>query len=268
MKNPVKNGPARILAAVVALFVANAFGDVVYDNQSAAEKKLGLVDNVKTGWGGHCIRRGGQTFSYSATREYDNNGNLVANSWTQNSISRSGTVAAVPIGDFAEACEFGYRGVSRSGASTVLTGRVVSVEIQISAGAATPTEMVMQRAVENLVKSGVPLPADSGARPGRILPLLESAKRRYGARTAKVRYDGASGKVDLFLFDCLAQSADETFVPATPQGMTKEGRLKFAKSLKPDTDRGGTKYITSETVITPGGARRIPSNGNPYQNAE
>ena len=61
----------------------------------------------------------------------------------------------------------------------------------------------------NNVKTGVPLPAASGAKPGRILPLLDSAKRRFGAGTAKVRYDGQVGKVDIFLFDCQAMSARE-----------------------------------------------------------
>lgn len=245
--------------------VTAAFGGEVYKNQSAAEKALGLANSVKAGWGSHCIRRGGQSFSFTETREYDLDGGMVANSWTQNSTSRSGTVAAVPIGDFAEFCEFSYKGVSRGGSSSVLTGKVVSVEIQISAGASTPAEMVMQRSVENLVKTGVPLPAASGAKPGRILPILDSAKRRYGARTAKVRYDGKDGKVDIFLFDCQAESADETFVPATPQGMTKEGRAKLAKSLKPDTDKGGTTIYSSETEIIPVGSRRVPFNGEPCQ---
>lgn len=251
------------MIVMAAAVVTAAFGGEVYRSQSAAEKALDLDGNVKVGWGAHCIRRGGKTFTSSETREYDMAGGVVASSLVQSSSSRSGTVAAVPIGDFAEFCEFGYQGTSRSGVGSVLTGKVVSVEIQISTGANTPTEMVMQRSVENLVKTGVPLPTASGAKPGRILPVLESAKRRYGARAAKARYDGRSGKVDIFLFDCQEGLADESFVPATPQGMTRDARLRFAKSLKPDTDKGGTAVYSSETEIVPVGSRRIPFNGEP-----
>ena len=258
----MRNALIVLLATIAA---SAAFGGEVYKSQSAAEKALGLANNVKVGWGSHCIRRGGQVFASFATREYDMAGDVVANSSTQFSSSHSGTVAAVPIGGFAEFCEFTYKGVSRSGVSSVLTGKVVSVEIQISAGASTPSEMVMQRAVENLVKTGVPLPAASGAKPGRVLPVLDSAKRRYGARIAKARYDGMSGKVDIFLFDCRAETADESFMPATPQGMSKEERMKLAKSLKPDTDKGGTTFYSSETEIIPVGSRRIPFNGEPCQ---
>lgn len=254
------------MIVMVAMAVATtAFGDEVYKSQSAAEKALGLDDNVKVGWGAHCIRRGGKTITTFATREYDMEGDVVASSWVQNSSSLSGTVAAVPIGDFAEFCEFSYKGKSRGGVTAVLTGKVVSVEIQISTGANTPTEMVMQRSVENLVKTGVPLPTATGAKPGRILPILDSAKRRYGARSAKARYDGNSGKVDVFLFDCQPDSADETYAPATPQGMTKAERIKHAKSLKPDTDRGGTSVYSSETEIIPVGSRRVPFNGEPCE---
>lgn len=235
------------MAMLFAAFAAS--GAEPYGNQAAAEKALGLANNVKTGWSAHFIRRGGQTYVFSETREYDLGGNLVANNWMQNSTSRSGTVAAVPVGDFAEFCGFSYNGTSRSGVGAVLTGMVVSVQIQISGGASTPAEAVMQRSVENLVRTGVPLPATAGAKPGRILPILESAKRRFGARIAKPRYDAANGKVDLFLFDCQPGTADATFVPATPQGLSKDERTRIAKSLRPDTDKGGTTYIRSETEV-------------------
>lgn len=249
-----------ILMAALTLAVA-AYGGETYGDQSAAEKALGLSDNVRTGWSGHFIRRGGQTITYDETREYDHYGNLVASSWSQNSTTRSGTVAAVPIGDFAEFCAFSYRGQSRNGVGTVLTGKVVSVQIQISAGSSIPSEPVMQRAVENLVKTGVPLPATAGAKPGRILPILESAKRRFGARIAKARYDGKNGKVDVFLFDCQPSTADETFVPATPQGISRDERIQRAKSLKPDTDKGGTVYQSTVTEIDPYGSVRVPLEG-------
>lgn len=61
-------------------------------------------------------------------------------------------------------------------------------------------------------------------------------------------YDG-NGKVDVFLFDCLTDKADGTFVPATPHGASKDERQKLAKTLEHDKDRGGTTYTTVETEI-------------------
>ena len=244
-----------MIAAVSAALLASmtAFGeDEPYASQSAAEEALALNAGVKTGWRSHFIRRGGETIVIDRTQSYNHAGNVVASSSTVTTSSRSGTVAAVPIGDFIPCREFTYRS---SGA--VATGRVVSVEIQISGGATAPSELVMQRAVENLVKTGVPLPASAGAKPGRLLSLAESAKRRYGAKIVKPRYDAAGGKVDLFLFNCLDGNADETFRPATPQGLSKEGRIKLATSLKPDTDKGGTKVFSSERTVVPSGGKVI-----------
>ena len=235
--------------AACAVLTQVSSASEVYKSQQEAEKQLQLANNMKEGWTAHTIRRGGTSYFSSITREFDGSGRQVGGSWVNNVKSLSGTVAAVPIGDFKTAKDFLYRGKNRSGSNTVLTGKVVSVEIQISVGASTPTEAVMQRSVENLVKVGVPLPAAAGAKPGRINSLLESAKRRFGARNAKARFDAAGGKVDLFLFDCLEEKGDVTFMPATPHGASKEERQKLAKTLEHDKDRGGTTYTTVETDI-------------------
>ena len=93
-------------------------------------------------------------------------------------------------------------------------------------------------------------PALSG---GEVYKNQLAAEKELGMAT-----DVKVGKVDIFLFDCQAASADETFVPATPQGLSKEERMKLAKSLKSDTDKGGTTIYSSETEIIPAGSRRIP----------
>ena len=114
---------ALIVMAVVSVAPALSGGEV-YKNQLAAEKALGMATDVKVGWGSHCVRRGGKSFAFFATREYDMDGDLVADGWTQ--------------------------------------------------------------------------------------------------------------------------------------GLSKEERMKLAKSLKPDTDKGGTTIYSSETEIIPAGSRRIP----------
>lgn len=257
----------RILALAVlstaGLFVYGE-EDGVLKNQQEAELKHMPPRDIKTGWGAHCVARGGTTIISNVTREYDMNGNQVGGSSFMHTSSHSGTVAAVPIGDFKPLTEFQYRGTSRSGGNAVLQGKLVSVTIQISTGNSTPTDLVMQRSVENLVKTGVPLPAASGAKPGKLLSLIESAKRRFGARLVKPRYDAAAGEVLLLLLDCMAEKADDSYLPATQQGLSREQRLSSVSTLKKSADKGHFTVIQSETEILPNGSRRIPFNGAPH----
>lgn len=228
-------------------------------NQQTAETRHLPQSDKKEGWGAYCVSRGGTKIFSSVTREYNMAGDQIAGSSFFNSSSHAGTVAAVPIGDFESLEEFSYKT-----SSGVQTGRLISVAVQISAGNGTPAEMVMQRAVENLIKSGVPLPPASGAKPGRLLPVLDTAKKRYGARIAKVRYDAPSGHVLILLLDCKPEKADETYLPATLQGYTQKQRAEMAKALKRGTDQGGLSIHSRETEIIPEGSRRIPFNGAPH----
>ena len=168
----------------------------VFKDLASAKKELFAGKDVKSGWGSHTAARGGNTYFISETRWYDMEGEQVGHSSTISSSKHSGTVAAVPIGDFEVKQTFVYSGKNRDGTSTVLTGKVVSVIVQISTGGVKlPAEHVMQRSVENMVKSGVPLPPATGAKPGRLVSLLTAAKKRFGARIAKPRYDARAGKL-------------------------------------------------------------------------
>lgn len=230
---------------------------VIEPSQQVAEAQHLPGPDKKVGWSAYCVARGGTTIISGQTREFDEDGDQVGYSTTLNVTSHSGAVAAVPIGDFEPLEQFAYK--SKTG---IETGRLVSVSIQLSTGNTTPTELVMQRAVENLTKAGAPLPATAGAKPGRILPMLESAKRRYGARLAKPRYDAPSGHVLILLLDCRAEKADDTFLPATPQGYTRKQRAEMAKPLAPTTDKGGTRIFATETTIAPAVLRPLINGKN------
>lgn len=250
------------LFAGLCLFPRTATAEEeVLPNQQEAEKRHLPAKDVKTGW--RCVSRGGSTIVSHVTREYDLNGNQVGGSSFFNSTSHSGTVAAVPLGDFNVLERFLYRGTSRGGSTTNLCGMLVSVKVQISTGNGSPADMVKQRAVENMTKSGVPLPAATGAKPGRLLPVLESAKRRFGARNAKPRYDAQNGFVLILLLDCSPALADDSYLPATLQGSSREQRLASAKQLQESEDKGGLRVFASETEIIPVGSRRVPFNDAP-----
>ena len=227
----------------------------VLKNQQTAEARYLPVKDVKVGWGKHCVARGGTTIVSDVTREFNWDGEQIGHSATMSLSSHSGAVAAVPIGDFEKLEEFAYK--SSTG---IQTGRLVSVAIQISTGNSTPAELVMQRAVENLVKAGVPLPAAVGAKPGRLLPLSDVAKKRFGARVAKTRYDADSGHVFFLLLDCKPAAADETYLPSTPQGYTRKQREEMAQKLERSEDKGGVRVFATERAIIPAGTPNIPLN--------
>lgn len=230
---------------------------------ASAQKELFSEKDIKTGWGAHTAARGGDSYFINETRTYDMEGEQIGFSSVMNSSKHSGTIAAVPIGDFEVKKIFAYTGANRQGASTVMTGMVVSVTVQISTGGVkSPSEHVMQRSVENMVKSGVPLPPATGGKPGRLVPLLTAAKKRFGARLAKPRYDAKSGKVDILLRDCVGADADSSYLPATPEGLSQGQRLAIAKKLEKAADKGSVSIFATETEVIPVGSRRVPFNGD------
>ena len=235
----------------------------VFKDLASAKKELFAGKDVKSGWISHAAARGGDTYFINETRWYDMEGEQIDHSSTVNSSKHSGTVAAVPIGDFEVKHTFAYTGKNREGTSAVLTGKVVSVTVQISTGGVkSPAEHVIQRSVENMVKSGVPLPPATGGKPGRLVSLLTAAKKRFGARIAKPCYDARAGKVEIFLQDCSDGDADSSYLPATREGLSLAQRLAIAKKLEKTADKGSVSVFSIETEVIPVGSKRVPFNGN------
>lgn len=218
-----------------------------------AERRLFPAADNLVGWSQHQISRGGSTYAFSSTTEYDMDGRAVCSSWDSYSRILSGTLVAVPIGDFKVESAFVYRA---SSGIPCLTGLVVSVEVQLSTGAKTPNEQAMLKTVRDLACVGMALSKGNGGKPMRIMSLKKSACRRFGGKNPRPHYDAPSGKVFILMEDCKLANGDSTFVPATPEGATRGEREKLAK-LHRDKDNGGVRVFTSITEIHPVGSSHI-----------
>lgn len=246
------------MAFFIVVFLVLGARAEVYKTVKAAEAAEYQMDDVKIGWAEHAVARGGRTFVTDSFREYDMSGNVINSRFGQTSKSLSGAIVAVPIGDFVEEKTYEYYGLGRNGVLKKLQGKLISVELQVSCGAKTPSNTAMQRTIENLVKSGIALPKSVSKKPCHIRSLIESVKERFGSTHATPRYAAHEGKIYFLLRDCDATLADETFLPATPKGLTKEGRKKLAKALERSEDKGGDVFITTETQIHPKGSPNAP----------
>ncbi len=135
-----------------------------------------------------------------------------------NGFPKIGSIIAYPRSDFEVEKEFTYIGKDKSGHKAVLNGKLVSVKIILGypAGALRlPTEMVCVKTVENLAKNGMPIP-DTVGKAGKIRPLVEAAKLRYGASTANpFCAANPEGKVQILLTGCNDGKARENVLPAT-----------------------------------------------------
>ena len=256
-----------VLAIAVFAFYAHAAeaGNepvvVEFKSKADVEKKLFSAKDVTKGWGAHQVSRGGTTMSLYTERTYDMEGDVVGTYFSKSVSSHSGSVIAVPIGDFELKRYFQYEGVDRENHKRMLNGVIVAVQIQISAGNGSPADMVMQRSVENLVKSGAALAPSVGAKSGRTMPLKESAKRRFGARTVKERYNATAGEVVFILYDCDSAFADDTYFPSTRAGLSKDQRKAEAVKLSKSEDKSHFTVFSTEKEIIPVGSRHVPFNG-------
>lgn len=129
-----------------------------------------------------------------------------------------GSIIAYPRSDFEVEREFTYVGKNAKGEDIAFQGMLVNVKVILGypAGATKlPTELVCCKTVENLAKSGMPIP-DTVGKAGKIKSLVDSAKLRYGAKTAKY-FCAANpeGKVQILLLNVDSEKAKENVLPAT-----------------------------------------------------
>jgi len=249
------------------MVVIPALGQVVVQERTRmfiaeAEKRIFPCKDVTSGWSMHQISRGGTTIVSMSTSEYNMDGDEVWFNNTYNYSSLSGTLVAVPIGDFKVESSFLY---CKPGSMSTLTGLVVSVEVQLSAGAKHPTEQAMQKAVKDMVCTGMALSSANGGKPMRIAALKKTVCRRFGGKNPRPHYNAKDGKVYLLVEDCQLSKGDPTFVPATPEGASRKEREKLVK-LHRDNDRGGVTYIGLRTEIHPEGSQHIHDRIQPSEN--
>lgn len=242
----------RFGAALCACLAAAAWAEPAAPARrmlfAEAEKAFFPGNDREVGWGEHQIARGGKELIVD---ERGARGPFGLPGWyntTVTTVNRAGTVVAVPVGDFQVHAYFEYS--APGAAASCLTGAVVWVEVQISSGASTPTEMVMHNAVKNLTVSGMALPQANGGKPMRIMALRKSAGRRFGGKNPRAHFDAPSGRVYLVLEDCRAANADPTYVPATPEGLSARDRQKLV-TLRKDEDKGGLTLCHALTDIHP-----------------
>ena len=257
-----------ILMVVAMMMVASIAlaDDVKYKDVKSAEAALLPAKDVKAGWSS--VARGGEATFWSSCRTFDDNGDVVSSSWSFGSSKHGGAVLAIPVGDFDVKSQFRYRGADKNGVTKELTGLLVEVKVQVSTGGGDANQIACQKAVENMVKIGVSLSKGVGCKPMRYRPLTETAKKRFGARLVRVRYCGDQSKVKLLLLDCNQELADESFLPATPHALTRDGRLALAKKLKPNEDKGFTVMGSTETEIHPLGSPHAPDGDGWEHNGE
>lgn len=248
--------------AVVMMASTMLAGGAVYKDVKSVEADLLPAKDVKTGW--RSVARGGEAMFWSSTKTFDGDGDVVSSSYSKFSMKHGGAVLAIPVGDFDVKGRFRYRGPDKNGSTKELDGLLVDVQVQVSTGGNGANQMAYQKAVENMVKVGVSLSKGVGCNPMRYRPLTETAKKRFGARIVRVRYCGNESIVRLLLLDCDQAQMDESFLPATPHALTREGRLALAKKLKANKDKGFTIMGSSEVEIHPVNSPHAPE-GNGWE---
>ena len=140
--------------------------------------------------------------------------------WSRYAAPRKGKkkgLFANPIGDFSIENVFTYDTAGDYGGGVRKIGLAVSVRVRLSylEGENPPTERQCMGRVSDLATSGGEI-LDESCRLNRILPLRESAKRRFGASSVKnCIYDANGGKVVVFLENCMAARVNNAYCPST-----------------------------------------------------
>jgi len=220
---------------------------------AAAEKIIFPETDVTEGWGSHQVARGGIAVGYIERQRYDELGYRTGSDWTRYSSNHTGSVIAVPVGDFVPVYAFEHLG---SDGYSCCTGLVVSVDIQISSGSKSPSEMAMHQSVKNLVNSGMAVPATNGGKAGHLMSLKRSGARRFGAKNVRPHYDAVGGKVYLLMEDCDPEKADPTYVPGTPDNLSRQERARL-NPLHRDEDKGGATVFWAISELHPIGSRYL-----------
>ena len=145
--------------------------------------------------------------------------------WNRHAAPRKGKKKGLftkPIGDFCIENVFTYDNGGDHGGVARRVGLAVSVRVRLSylEGENPPTDQQCMGRVSDLATSGGEI-LDESFRQNRILPLRESAKRRFGASSVKnCLYDAREGKVVVFLENCVAEKVNNAYCPSTPSSST------------------------------------------------
>lgn len=230
--------------SAVAENAAPVDGNDAFDSFAAAVKCFSDMFATDGIW--PVVSRGGSSMFISDTVTYDHFGDVVGRSSVINQRNSSGTIMAFPVGDFKEIFAFGYKAGRKSA-----QGLVVAVDVQISAPG-----MVSERDGDNaiiaMVKNGSSLSDAVGSTPCRIMPVQKTAAKRFGASNVNPVYDRRGDRVVFVLGGIDSDKADESYLPATKQGLGKKGRLA-QKALTRQKDTRKDSYASHTTIYYPAG---------------
>ncbi len=242
MRNPA-------LALSLLLLLPAFAAEEEFSSLKEAEKVFEENFSSQGDWNRHSISRGQTTRFVDERVFYDYDRNVVGRDFEMYSSNTAGTIMAFPVGDFREVFSFKYR----QGRS-VKDGLVVAAKVQISipSSSGSAGADALQRTVENMVKSGCCLSSAVGAKPCRFFPLRKSVAKRFGASGVHAIYDVEHGYILFVLGGLDPKKADETFLPATRQGVSASERKK-AKALARQKDTSSIVHGYRKTVFYPAG---------------
>ncbi len=234
-----------IFALLPAIAVEDAFSTL-----KDAEKTFTRNFTTQGDWNEHSISRGKTTSLVDERVFYDSDRNVVGRDFEMYSSNTAGTILAFPVGDFEEVFRFNYRQ-----GNSVKDGIVVAVKVQISipSSSGSAGDEALQRTVENMVKSGFSLSPAVGAKPCRLLPLKKTVVKRFGASSVEPVYDVEHGRILFVVGGLDPKKADETYIPATPQGIGASERKK-AKALIKQKDTSSVVHGYRKTIFYPANA--------------
>ena len=185
--------------------------EVDFRDESAVRKHFAPKKSAVSNWAQSMSTRGTTTTTYTETSKttWENQytgWRETESFWVKTTVSKSGTVIALPVGDWREREKFTYYGPYYK----VITGRVVTVKVKICAPNETklPNERQCRNVVKNLAESGMSIPRSAG-RSGRLQPLVRLVKNRFGATNVMTIYDGCEDNELVFvLFNCQEEKAN------------------------------------------------------------
>ena len=237
-----------VVCAAETMAAANAApvdGNDAFDSFAAAVKCFSDMFATDGIW--PVVSRGGSSMFISDTVTYDHFGDVVGRSSVINQRNSSGTIMAFPVGDFKEIFAFGYKAGRKSA-----QGLVVAVDVQISAPKGMVSERDGDNAIIAMVKNGSSLSDAVGSKPCRIMPVQKTAAKRFGASSVKPVYDRRGDRVVFVLGGIDSDKADESYLPATKQGLGKKERLA-QQALTRQKDTRKDFYASHTTIYYPAG---------------
>ena len=185
--------------------------EVDFKDKQSVQRHFAPRNNARSSWSSMMTFRGTTTKtlterSRTVWRNEYTGWTETESVWDINVITKCGTVIALPISGWNIKREFTYYGSFYKR----MQGCLVTVKVKICAPNATkpPNERQCRQTVKNLAETGMSIPRSAG-KSGRLQPLKDLARRRFGAADVMVVYDNCeNNELQFILFNCRAEKAN------------------------------------------------------------